>query len=59
MDKFEKETLYGISINGNNPGMWNRNYPSEREIKFNSAPQYESIEIVKKVVTYEKVAKIK
>lgn len=58
MTKFEDEVLYGISIDGNRPGVWSKEYPSAHEIEFNSAPQYKSIEIIEMDVTYETVAKI-
>jgi len=59
MNKFEDEVLYGISINGMKPSTWSKEYPSKNEMNFNSAPQFESIEIIEKDVTYENVAKIK
>lgn len=59
MNKFEDEVLYGISIDGNKPGLWSEKYPSEQEIEFNLAPRFKTIEIVEKAVTYETVAKIR
>jgi len=59
MARFEDEVLYGISIDGNQPGVWDENYPSQKEIDFYSAPQYKSIEVIEKDVTYENVAKIR
>lgn len=57
MEKFENEVLYGISINGKKPHRWDPEYPSISPI-LNLEQLYKSVEVIKKEVTYQSVAKI-
>lgn len=58
MGKFENEILYGISINGKKPHGWDKEYPNIPPI-LNLEQLYKSVEIIKKEVTYQSVAKIR
>lgn len=58
MGKFENEILYGVSINGKKPHTWDKVYPNVPST-LNLEQLYKSVEIIKKEVTYQLVAKIR
>lgn len=58
MEKFENEILYGVSINGKKPHAWDKVYPNVPST-LNLEQLYKSVEIIKKEVTYQLVAKIR
>lgn len=61
MGKFENETLYGISINGKKPSIWEEERPNVEKSNLDLnllKPFYGTYEVVKMSITYEVDEKI-
>ena len=51
--------MYGVSINGKKPRMWDEEYPDILNQNLNFEQLYKSVEIIRKNVTYQSVEKIR
>lgn len=58
MEKFENETLYGISVDGRKPCAWDKEIPDLEKTNLKFDLLYKSCEVIKKNVTYESVKKL-
>ena len=59
MENIKDEVLYGVSINGKKPRMWDEEYPDILNQNLNFEQLYKSVEIIRKNVTYQSVEKIR
>lgn len=59
MKNIKDEVLYGVSINGKKPSMWDEEYPDILNQNLNFEQLYKSVEIIRKNVTYQSVEKIR
>jgi hypothetical protein len=59
MKKFKDEILYGISLDGRKPSMWDEDLPEVEKTNTDLRLLYDSCEIIKKNVTYELVEKLR
>ena len=59
MENIKDEVLYGVSINGKKPRMWDEEYPDILNQNLNFEQLQKSVEIIRKNVTYQSGEKIR
>jgi hypothetical protein len=58
VEKFKDEVLYGISINGKKPCIWDKEIPDMEKTNLKFELLYDSCEIIEKDIIYKSVKKL-